>query len=299
MQTAVNVYRGAALAGYGFGADHPFGPDRHDVFHAELESAALGAAVHYAEPQKAADSDLRLFHSPDYVEFVARRSKEGTGYLDGGDTPVVPGIFEAAATVVGSTLAAVDAVMSGAARRGFVPIGGLHHAARDRAAGFCVFNDCGVAIEHLRVHHGLSRVAYVDIDAHHGDGVFYGFENDPNVPFADVHEDGRFLYPGTGAASETGIGPAAGTKLNVPLAPGADDQAFFWRLARNRGTYCRRPPGVHHSPVRSRQSRGGSDYSPAIHRQGTCARRPEALRPGGPPLPRANRCCRRRGLQPT
>jgi acetoin utilization protein AcuC len=106
-----------------------------------------------------------------------------------------------------------------------VPIAGLHHAARDRAAGFCVFNDCGVAIELLK-RAGLKRIAYVDIDAHHGDGVFYAFEDDPAVIFADLHEDGRYLYPGTGMAEEIGKGAARGTKLNVPLPPGADDSVF-------------------------------------------------------------------------
>ena len=116
--------------------------------------------------------------------------------------------------------------MPGEAARAFVPIAGLHHAGRDHAAGFCVFNDCGVAIEYLRDKHGLQRIAYVDIDAHHGDGVFYGFEDDPDLIFADIHEDGRYLYPGTGAASETGKGRAAGTKLNIPLPPGAGDTEF-------------------------------------------------------------------------
>jgi len=116
--------------------------------------------------------------------------------------------------------------MQGDAERAFVPIGGLHHAGRNCAAGFCVFNDCGVAAEHLRKKHGLQRIAYVDIDAHHGDGMFYGFEDDPDLIFADVHEDGRFLYPGTGAESETGTGRARGTKLNIPLQPGAGDEEF-------------------------------------------------------------------------
>ena len=131
-----------------------------------------------------------------------------------------------AADVVGTTLAAVDAVMAGDAAHAFVPIAGLHHAGRAHAAGFCVFNDCGIAAEYLRNRHGLKRIAYIDIDAHHGDGVFYGFEDDPDIVFADIHEDGRYLYPGTGAASETGKGRAKGTKLNIPLPPGAGDAEF-------------------------------------------------------------------------
>src|SRR5256886_5737664 len=97
----------------------------------------------------------------------------------------------------------MEAIMQGESRRAFVPIAGLHHAARDRAAGFCVFNDCGVAIELLK-RAGLKRVGYVDIDAHHGDGVFYAFEEDAAVVFADLHEDGRYLYPGSGALEERG-----------------------------------------------------------------------------------------------
>ena len=226
MSDPVLVFKGEALASYGFGDPHPFGLDRHDVFQAELADAGLGEGIAYADPGHATVDDLLLFHTADYIDKVSRMSAEGKGYLDEGDTPAMPGIFEAASNVVGSTMAAVDAIMTGRAKRAFVPIAGLHHAARGSAAGFCVFNDCGVAAEYLRREYGLRRIAYVDIDAHHGDGVFYGFEDDADLIFADVHEDGRFLYPGTGAAEETGTGRARGTKLNIPMAPGADDSDF-------------------------------------------------------------------------
>jgi acetoin utilization protein AcuC len=223
---SVWVYKGEELARYGFGDGHPFGSDRHEVFQDELALARLGDTIHYATPRRASVDELALFHSPDYINFVSKKSQEGEGFLDDGDTPAFPGIFEIASDVVGTTLAAVDAVMGRDAKRAFVPIAGLHHAGREHAAGFCVFNDCGVAVEYLRHKHGLKRIAYVDIDAHHGDGVFYGFEDDPDLLFADIHEDGRFLYPGTGAAGETGKGRAVGTKLNIPLAPGAGDDEF-------------------------------------------------------------------------
>lgn len=223
----VYVYRGESLAAYAFGEDHPFGPDRHDAFHAALAASPAAGGLHYAAPVPATLRELALFHTDEYIQLVERRSAEGQGYLDQGDTPAVPGIMEKALTVVGTTLAATDALMAGEAGRAFTPIGGLHHAARIAAAGFCVFNDCGIAVEHLRRRHGLRRIAYVDIDAHHGDGVFYGFEDDPDLIFADIHEDGRFLYPGTGAACETGKGEAEGTKLNIPMPPGADDALFF------------------------------------------------------------------------
>jgi len=226
MSDSVLVYKGEELASYGFGDPHPFGFDRHDVFQDELESACLDGAIQFGRPRRASVDELLLFHTADYIDMVSRKSQEGRGYLDDGDTPAMPGIFDAACDVVGTTLAAVDAVMDGSTKRAFVPIAGLHHAARDRAAGFCVFNDLGVAVEYLRKKHGLQRVAYVDIDAHHGDGMFYGFEDDPDLIFADMHEDGRYLYPGTGAAKETGKGKAEGTKLNIPMPPGATDTDF-------------------------------------------------------------------------
>ena len=227
MTRPVFVYKGEALARYGFGPDHPFGEDRHAAFHDALDRSDPHQRIARVPPVEAPRRLIERFHTPDYVSRVEQLSAQGHGYLDGGDTPVVPGIFEAASTVVGCTLQAVDAVMNGDARRAFVPIGGLHHAGRDHAAGFCVFNDCGVAIEHLKTHYGLERILYVDIDAHHGDGVYYAFESDPALVFADLHEDGRFLYPGTGSADETGTGAGSGLKLNLPLPPGADDEAFF------------------------------------------------------------------------
>jgi len=231
MSDPVLVYKGEAIAAYGFGDPHPFGIDRHNVFHRELAEADLDEGIRYEAPRRASVDELLLFHTPDYIDKVSRMSQEGKGYLDEGDTPAMPGIFDAASDVVGTTLAAVDAIMHGDAKRAFVPIAGLHHAARDSAAGFCVFNDLGVAAEYLRHKHGVKRVAYVDIDAHHGDGMFYGFEDDRDLIYADIHEDGRYLYPGTGAAEETGTGRARGTKLNIPMPPGADDAEFrmAWR----------------------------------------------------------------------
>jgi len=232
MVKPVLVYRGQELANYGFGDPHPFGLDRHGVFHDELEAAGLDGGIEYASPRRASVDDLLLFHTADYIDKVSRMSAEGRGFLDEGDTPAVAGIFDAASDVVGTTLASVDAIMAKETRRAFVPIAGLHHAGRDHAAGFCVFNDLGVAAEYLRKKYGLQRIAYVDIDAHHGDGMFYGFEDDPDLVFADIHEDGRYLYPGTGAADETGSGRARGTKLNIPMPPGADDEKFRLAWAR-------------------------------------------------------------------
>ncbi len=229
----VGLFYGDALRSYAFGHGHPFGPDRLDAFWSEATARKLQDSVQLFKPETADRAEIERFHTPEYVDWVIQRSKAGDGFLDYGDTPAYPGIYEAASIVVGTTLAACRAIMSGDCRRAFIPIAGLHHARRDAAAGFCAFNDCGVAIETLKQSYGLRRIGYVDIDAHHGDGVYYGFEDDGAVFFADLHEDGRFLYPGTGAEHERGSGSATGTKLNIPMPPDAGDRQFFeaWEQA--------------------------------------------------------------------
>jgi acetoin utilization protein AcuC len=221
------IVAGERIARYAFGDGHPFGPDRHETFARELAALGLERRVRMLAPRAASRRELELFHTPAYIELVQARSSSGEGFLDAGDTPAWKGVYEAACDVVGAALVATAALMKGEARRAFVPIAGLHHAGRGHAAGFCVFNDCGVVIEHLKREHGLARIAYGDIDAPHGDGVFYAVEDDPALIFADLHEDGRFLYPGTGRAEETGTGAAAGSKLNLPLPPGAGDAEFM------------------------------------------------------------------------
>ncbi|MES1190073.1 MAG: acetoin utilization protein AcuC [Steroidobacter sp.] len=226
-ENKVLLVAGDAIARYGFPDGHAFGPDRHEAFMCELRKAPLDDYLMHAMPRMATRDELLLFHTPEYIDRVMEQSRSGCGLLDNGDTPAFRGVFEAASHVVGATLVAVEHIMKGSVRRSFIPIAGLHHAARDHAAGFCVFNDIGVAIELLRKQHGVRSIAYVDIDAHHGDGVYYAFSSDPDLLFADIHEDGRFLYPGTGAADETGEGAAAGTKLNLPLPSGAGDAEFM------------------------------------------------------------------------
>lgn len=224
--TITSVYFGEALGRYGFGDGHPFGLNRLQAFWDETVKQGLDKRVNIIAPVACDEESLLRFHTAEYIERVKQASQSGFGYLDNGDTPAFKGVFEAGSYVVGSDLDALQRIVSGQAPRAFIPIAGLHHARRDSAAGFCAFNDCGVLIETLRTQYDIQRVAYVDIDAHHGDGVFYAYENDADVAFADLHEDGRYLYPGTGAAHETGTGAACDTKLNIPLAPGSDDHAF-------------------------------------------------------------------------
>lgn len=223
----ITVYAGGQLGDYNFGPEHPFGPARHDAFLQEFLRRGLDRICHLATPVLAGREAIERFHTSEYVDRVQTQSAAGEGYLDYGDTPAFSGVYEASARVVGTVLQALNDMLEGETQRAFVPIAGLHHARRDSAAGFCVFNDCGVAIETLRQVYDVRRIAYVDIDAHHGDGVFYAFEHYPALIFADLHEDGQYLYPGSGAVSETGRGEAKGTKLNIPMPPGADDMAFF------------------------------------------------------------------------
>jgi acetoin utilization protein AcuC len=229
----VSLYVGDALARYGFPDGHPFGTDRQGAFLKEALSRGLDAMVHLRDPVMATGEQLQRFHNPDYIYKVEQLSEVGWGLLDYGDTPAYRGVYEAAGHVAGSALDGLRRIMNREFRRSFQPIGGLHHARRGSAGGFCVFNDIGVVIETLRGEFGIRRIAYVDIDVHHGDGVFYSYEEDPDVLIVDIHEDGNYLYPGTGHIHETGVGIAMGTKLNIPLPPGAGNREFHgaWDLA--------------------------------------------------------------------
>ena len=223
----VQLYVGDALGRYGFPNGHPFGPDRQDAFWKEAEKQGLPKRVTLREPRRATREEIERFHSPQHVERVDALSVEGHGSIDYGDTPAYPGVYDASANVVGAALDGLDRVMRGECHRTFQPIGGLHHARRGTAAGFCVFNDCGVVIDTLRSQYGVKRVAYVDIDVHHGDGLYYPYEEDADLVYADIHEDGRFLYPGTGHDYERGKGAAEGMKLNIPMQPGWGDKEFL------------------------------------------------------------------------
>lgn len=224
---AVDLYADEGLARYGFGDGHPFGTDRQAAFLRAATAQGLLTRVQVKPSRLATRAELARFHTAEYIDFVATAEAHGQALLDAADTPVFPSVFEVASSVVGAALDGLARVMTGACRRTLQPIGGLHHAARAQAAGFCVFNDLGVVIETLRVVYGVRRVAYVDINAHHADGVFYAFESDPELIFADIHQDSRTLFPGTGRADETGTGAAAGTKLNIEIAPHADDHDFI------------------------------------------------------------------------
>jgi acetoin utilization protein AcuC len=206
------VFFGEELAKYGFGKSHPLNSDRIYAFWSKFTALKLDKStqIRAEKPVTAQEEVILEFHEKDYVEFIKKASKHGTGLLDLGDTPAFKGVFEASSYVVGTSLKALDLVMkkTDGILHAFNPIGGLHHARRGSAGGFCVFNDIGIVSIMARKRYSVDRIAYVDIDAHHGDGVYYEFEDDPMLFIADIHEDGRYLYPGTGNESEIGSGNA-------------------------------------------------------------------------------------------
>jgi acetoin utilization protein AcuC len=214
---------------YDFGPDHPLTPIRLKLTYELSRAKDLidDQNIIVLQPRVATEEEVRLFHTEEYVGLVKRMSKVGHGLLDQGDTPAFKGVYEASAMTVGATLDAVDAVMKGRADHGMNISGGLHHAHEDRASGFCVFNDPAVAIAYLKKKHHLERIMYFDMDAHHGDGVMYGFYADASVLDVDLHEDGRYLFPGTGFAFETGEKDAEGLKINIPVLPGTGDDPYL------------------------------------------------------------------------
>jgi|YelNatPaOPRAMG01_1025707.scaffolds.fasta_scaffold53544_2 acetoin utilization protein AcuC len=225
---------GRELLSYDFGPDHVMNARRMQAFFTALESSGLhyDDRIFLIKPRMATLEEIALYHDKKYIDFVKEMSAEGTGLLDHGDTPAFPGVFEAASYTVGSTLAAFEAIIEHKVNYSMNPMGGMHHARRGRAAGFCVFNDIGVLIEKARRRYGLKKILYVDLDAHHGDGVMYDYYDDPDLYVVDFHENGRYLYPGTGFEGETGGGPAVGTKLNLLLKPGASDEEFKQKMEK-------------------------------------------------------------------
>ena len=213
---------------YGFGPGHPF-TERSRELAVRLLRAAVppeNRQIEWVERVEPAPRPLlESFHRPEYLDFVAAASRStDPPSLDAGDTPGFPGCFETSARLVAATVRAIELVLAGS-RPAFQPGGGLHHARPDRASGFCIFNDLAVAIAQA-VGAGR-RVAYIDIDAHHGDGVMYGFYDSGRVLDIDFHQDGRTLFPGSGFPNETGRGDGAGLKVNIPLLPGAGDAVFL------------------------------------------------------------------------
>jgi acetoin utilization protein AcuC len=222
------------LAAYDFGAGHPMAPARVEL---TIELArAFGlfaeAGVSVESPVVATDAELELVHDRRYIAGVrlAGEPEPDPSVLDFGlgteDDPVFVGMHDASALVAGATLAAARAVWTGAAQHGVSIAGGLHHAMRASASGFCVYNDPAIAIAWL-LGQGAGRVAYVDVDVHHGDGVQAAFYDDPRVLTISLHQHPAALWPGTGLPSETGGPGALGSAVNVALPTGTGDAGWL------------------------------------------------------------------------
>jgi acetoin utilization protein AcuC len=219
---------------YDFGPEHPLKPIRVVLTVALMRACKLDVLpnVGVEIPRSATRAELETIHAPAYIDAVERISQSVTdpygdyGWGIGtGDDPAFAGMHDASARVAGASITAAEQVWSGKAEHAFNPAGGLHHAMADHASGFCIYNDPAIAIRWL-LDNGASRVAYIDVDVHHGDGVQAAFYDDPRVLTISLHESGHFLFPGTGFVDELGAGSAEGTKVNVPLPPYTYDDAY-------------------------------------------------------------------------
>jgi len=202
------------------GPGHPERPERTLAVMRGVSAAERNVATVAITPRDATAEDLLLVHSAGYVERARRDCRDGYGELSTGDTSVCECSYDVALRAAGGVLAAVDAVMSGSCRNAFCvvrPPG--HHAGSERGMGFCVFNNVAIAARHLLRRHGLKRILIADWDVHHGNGTQDAFYDDPAVFFFSTHQ--WPLYPGTGAASERGVGEGQGYTMNVPVAAGS------------------------------------------------------------------------------
>lgn len=222
------------FAKYDYGPGHPLKPFRLKLTHDLIQAYGLLSlpGVRTVEAQPAAEEDLLLYHSRDYIE-VLKAADNGIGMpgaerygLGFGDNPVFEGVFEWSRLVTGASLQAAELVDSGEASIAFNISGGLHHALASRASGFCYINDPVILISFL-LKRGR-RVAYIDIDAHHGDGVQDAFYRTDKVLTISLHESGEYLFPGTGFEGETGEGEGSGCSVNIPLPPDSDDELFVY-----------------------------------------------------------------------
>ncbi|ANW19729.1 acetoin utilization protein AcuC [Streptomyces clavuligerus] len=221
-----------AVTAYDFGSSHPMDPVRLALTMELVRAYGLDRALRVVAAKPAGESTLRLIHRADYVAAVRAASEDpraadqayGIGTLD---DPAFAGMHEASALIAGQSVGAAEAVWSGEAEHAVNFAGGLHHAMPGSAAGFCVYNDASLAIARL-LELGAERVAYIDVDVHHGDGVQAAFWDDPRVLTVSLHEHPRMLFPGTGWPEETGgPGPGEGSAVNVALPAGTGDEGWL------------------------------------------------------------------------
>lgn len=221
---------------YKFNDSHPFNQQRLVLTVDLLRKAQALSGDSLIRPMAADETQLCSVHSQEYVNAVKALSADqpaeewlhqaGKYGLDTEDTPFFPGMHQATSILVGGSIRAIDAVLSGEAGHALHLGGGLHHAMPNKGAGFCVYNDAAVAIAHAKSKYGV-RVLYIDTDVHHGDGVQWSFYTDPDTCTFSIHETGKYLFPGTGAVNERGDGTGFGTTINVPMEPFTEDESWL------------------------------------------------------------------------
>lgn len=221
-----------ALAAYRFSDEHPLNPRRLEITVALLRRLGLIDETNIVAPRDATDEEILAVHDPAFVAAVraasddpVARARYAAFGLGSEDVPIAPGMHAAARHICGATLTAAELVMSGRVRRAFSIAGGLHHARRAEAAGFCIYNDLAIAIRWMQQKYS-ARVLYIDIDAHHGDGVQWLCYEDPQALTVSFHESGAYLFPGTGFVDELGDGDGYGYSVNVPLDAHTEDASF-------------------------------------------------------------------------
>jgi acetoin utilization protein AcuC len=222
---------------YNFYEGHPFNQHRLKLTIDLLEHINALPQANIQSSTQASDEELALVHTLPYIQGVHALSKpdieeiwlekaDSFGLEMDGDTPYFEGMHEASSQIVGGTLAAVEAVMSGKTKHALHLGGGLHHAMSGKGSGFCVYNDAAVAIAAIRAKYN-ARVLYIDTDVHHGDGVQWSFYSDPDVFTLSIHETGKYLFPGTGAVNERGQDSGFGYCLNLPMEPYTEDESWL------------------------------------------------------------------------
>ncbi|MFQ5832828.1 MAG: acetoin utilization protein AcuC [Candidatus Thorarchaeota archaeon] len=218
-----------ALMDYEFRTDHPLKPDRLRLTYELSRELGLLESVNLFKPTMPTRDDIELFHTPDYIDAVIEcgdsLSPKPEYGLGTSDNPVFPRLYDAASRYVGATLDAMKEIIKGASNA-FVISGGLHHAHRSMASGFCIFNDVVISVLHL-LKQKSAKVLYFDFDAHHGDGVQNAFYKSKNVLTISVHQTGQTLFPGTGFIHEMGGGEGLGYSVNIPVLPGASSEELI------------------------------------------------------------------------
>lgn len=224
MSKKTGVVKDTRYLQHSAGFSHPESPERLAAIYEMLDNPLMNWKFTHIEPREATHKEIETIHSPSYVEFIASTAGQSCVYLDP-DTATSPETYEIAKLAVGGVCNAIDEVMEGKVDNAFAfvrPPG--HHAEKDAAKGFCVFNNIAIGAMHAISKYNLKRILIVDWDLHHGNGTQHSFYNDPRILYFSTHQ--YPYYPGTGALQEIGRGPGEGYTINVPLSEGAGDADF-------------------------------------------------------------------------